>query len=1815
MAVSIPQVVTEDRASGALVVDGSLRFDDDKSQYLRKAFTSDGNRRTFTWSCWLKVSSFGDWRRIFTCEPGGTHIAGLAFRGDGNTDGIRVQQQDSSNNNQFTTSAVYRDTGWYHLVMAVDTTIASPSSDRVKVYINGELQSGSYTAGAEPPQNSNWYYNSTSNYHEIGNSTTYNTALFDGHMTQCYWIDGQQLGPEEFGYTDPLTNTWRPKKASSSILDSETILVGTPTYPSDFTSTGNKTSDQTGLSFGSWTSGSYTGAATKIFKNSTDTAFTLNIGLVGGTTDRYLWGSNDLTNWTYIANAGSTYYQLSGYKYYATSEGSGSTTLHATADGHNSFYLPMDGNSPIGQDQSGNGNNWTPVNFGGSADITKATGALPILNTGNGGTVARAGVFGSEVSANYTTTSNTAAGSGYEFDQTSGFNPSLSFVRGATYTFDYTDSSSHPLRFSSTDPDSSVTSYTDGTNTSVSNTVKITVPHNAPDTLYYYCTSHNSMNGRISVTTDTKKADPYAWKCVFAAPLVGNDVDVSDKININSTAKATTTSGASADSSDSNFYGESFVFDGSNDYVKTDANTADFSFGSGDFTLECWINTDGGTAKSLFSLWDYQNSQRSWNVYINGSGHLTLITSTNGSGQSDRGNTGETLPSNKWIHIAMTKENNVYRTFVDGVLKASETASETIYDNTNDPIYIGCTNGVTEFYDGHIQDVRIYKGVAKYTSNFIPASTSPDILPDTPSGVGTKTQLTKITDGAVSFDGNGDYLSTTSSSSDFTFGTGDFTIEMFLYNRETGGKGFIQFSDSSGGLKNTSSGVVTIHKDAGQNGVFRAYAKNASTAFSTPVPYKRWCHVALVRESGTIKLFVDGKQDATTISSDTTNYATTYAAIGGYYDTNYLSDCTISNVRVNKGTALYTSEFIPPTRELTNVTNTKLLCCQSNRLPGGYTVSPTPGGLNDGTIWSSLVSAPSGFESPYQAELMFNGDTSGTSDAIPALGDRWTLTHNFGSVSTLRYFTYFPSGNTANGANAFEVNGVTVTPTSKTQGGWTSLPIAGGTLTSFGSKYTGSGDYVFVSAIEVDGTVLLDPIGVFGESKATTFNPFTTDINIVRGQEGAYATFNPIDPRRLTNSPTYTLTNGNLICDMVGGTNYASGSRGFAASTLDLPSGGKWYCEYYMNSLGNDDIALGIASDIVLGYYIAAGNPKPGAYMLRSSGIVYSPTFQLTSDSSRAYVTGDLVGVSVDLESTTKRITFYKNGIAVYNTTVDETQGPFKFVIGCDPGGSTAYKTTVNFGQKPFKFPPPDGFQPLTASTVRPDTVVPRPNQYVSVMTYSGTNNSGNINVTSTDTNFTPDFVWVKTRTGGSEHNAAYDSVRGANKRILPSSTNQEVTTTANDLNAFIPGGFTMNGQNGHIYNNGYTHVAWMWKAGGSSNTFNIDDVGYANASDVNMSVGSLNSATIDQSQVWSNDISGTPYNSSFPVTQAFDGNVNTDTMATDGNTLTWTPSTPITGSVIRFRLVTEGTAASFTINGIAQYPSFRTSSPVEGWHTFSGTTVTEVTWQRLSGTSQIRLSAVEVDGKILVDQGVTPQNVPSIPATGCSVGTKQGFSIIKYTGNASAQATLPHGLEQIPDFVMCKNLGTSYNWFMWHNEFGNGANAAIYFTDAAKTTNFGTLPFASLSNKVITFNNNDGVNGSSNYIMYAWHNVPGLQKFGSYTQNDNGVFVELGFKPALLVIKNADTALTNSQWNVVDTQRDTYNPSLNNLAWNRNNTEPAVSASTYGVDILSNGFAIPSGNTGEAINGATPGGDTYIYAAWAEAPAFNLYGAQSNAR
>ena len=124
---------------------------------------------------------------------------------------------------------MYRDpNAWYHVVLAVDTTIVSPASDRVKLYVNSNLEplTGPYSSGAYtdvatfPSENYQTQLAQSSGTTEISPTTGFANGEWEGHMSQFYFIDGQALGPESFGFTDPLTNTWRPKKFSGSFTQS-----------------------------------------------------------------------------------------------------------------------------------------------------------------------------------------------------------------------------------------------------------------------------------------------------------------------------------------------------------------------------------------------------------------------------------------------------------------------------------------------------------------------------------------------------------------------------------------------------------------------------------------------------------------------------------------------------------------------------------------------------------------------------------------------------------------------------------------------------------------------------------------------------------------------------------------------------------------------------------------------------------------------------------------------------------------------------------------------------------------------------------------------------------------------------------------------------------------------------------------------------------------------------------------------------------------------------------------------------------------------------------------------------------------------------------------------------------------------------------------------------------------------------------------------------------------------------------------------------------------------------------------------------------
>ena len=231
MGIVIPQVITPSRATGAQVIDGSLKFDTSIDHYLTRTPSAGGNRKTWTLSAWIRRGDQGTERRLFNAasatDSGSSNPrTELGVGGDGE---VRLHLNNSGSSwDLFKTSALLRDTGWYHLVIACDTTQTGATNQK-KIYINGVLQTqlGSNvatTVNADTP------FNNFNYPHHIGaysNSPAENS--WDGNISQMYWIDGQQLGPESFGFTDPLTNTWKPKKFSG---DFNGYTLTAPTYNS-----------------------------------------------------------------------------------------------------------------------------------------------------------------------------------------------------------------------------------------------------------------------------------------------------------------------------------------------------------------------------------------------------------------------------------------------------------------------------------------------------------------------------------------------------------------------------------------------------------------------------------------------------------------------------------------------------------------------------------------------------------------------------------------------------------------------------------------------------------------------------------------------------------------------------------------------------------------------------------------------------------------------------------------------------------------------------------------------------------------------------------------------------------------------------------------------------------------------------------------------------------------------------------------------------------------------------------------------------------------------------------------------------------------------------------------------------------------------------------------------------------------------------------------------------------------------------------------------------------------------------------------------
>ena len=190
---------------------------------------------------------------------------------------------------------------------------------------------------------------------------------------------------------------------------------------------------------------------------------------------------------------------------------------------------------------------------------------------------------------------------------------------------------------------------------------------------------------------------------------------------------------------------------------------------------------------------------------------------------------------------------------------------------------------------------------------------------NTVSGLETPTPVT----GSVVFDGSGDYLKL-ASSGDFGFSTGDFTVEYWIYNTQS------SYTDNS---------ILDLRVNSGSNNplVIRYVGTSIKTYWagadkhniSNGLTQNRWTHHSIVRNGSNVYFFIDGINQQTVVSSASLD-SLGECSVGAYRNGTDAIAGYISNLRILKGTALYTSNFTPPTRELQPIGDTVLLCCNNS---------------------------------------------------------------------------------------------------------------------------------------------------------------------------------------------------------------------------------------------------------------------------------------------------------------------------------------------------------------------------------------------------------------------------------------------------------------------------------------------------------------------------------------------------------------------------------------------------------------------------------------------------------------------------------------------------------------------------------------------------------------------------------------------------------------------------------------------------------------------------------------------------------------------
>lgn len=367
---------------------------------------------------------------------------------------------------------------------------------------------------------------------------------------------------------------------------------------------------------------------------------------------------------------------------------------------------------------------------------------------------------------------------------------------------------------------------------------------------------------------------------------------------------------------------------------------------------------------------------------------------------------------------------------------------------------------------------------------------------------------------------------------------------------------------------------------------------------------------------------------------------------------------------------------------------------------------------------------------------------------------------------------------------------------------WNSVPVAGSPR--YLEIYTTSGiaRRVFLHEIEVNGIRLTNNIAGRGNIFVDTPTSYgngspTFDTGVGAEVRGNYCTWNPLS----TTSGTFS--DGNLKYTGPGAWARANG-------TLSVNSG-KWYWEIVITSnpssgFGGRYNGWGVG---LVSTHSSTDSQPTDAFVYWDVG--FYQNWSATTIGTSSVSTGDIISFALDCD--TNMITVRKNNTVIVSllplgTTSGNRLCPFHLAYN-----DTFSPSVANFGQLPFVYTAPSGFRALCDSNLSEPTII-NPSTVMDTNLYTGNGSS----ITVSQLNFSPDLVWIKSRSGNTDH-ALYDTVRGATLDIASNLTTGQ-TTQSTGLTSFLSNGFSL-GSLLKVNSTSSAYVSWCWDAGSGSAVLN----------------------------------------------------------------------------------------------------------------------------------------------------------------------------------------------------------------------------------------------------------------------------------------------------------------------------------------------------------------------------------------------------------